>query len=174
MVAVVYTQSKLRVYTEKSDTFLQEYRNMSLSLYRWLRDKGQRWGATPNGLSQPKGKTAEMPPLKTQPSKGAFLNSSGKCSNSVLTSNKNTMSKNNHYVNAQSCRRYEVEALHKHSVTGEFRSICHYRFMCCVTKVKSLKDVVRRDLKQMGFRPDRITIKNLDAGNSFTINCRKS
>lgn len=147
---------------------------MSLSLYRWQGDKEQRWGATPNGPCQSKGKTAEMPPLKTQPSKGAFLTSAGKCRFLVLTLNKNIMSKNAHYANATSCRTYAVEALRQNPFTGVWHSMCNYRFSSCVTTLKSLKDVVRRDLKQMGYHPHRIVITNLNADTTFTINCRKS
>lgn len=69
---------------------------------------------------------------------------------------------------------YEVEAYRKHPGTGEFRCICKYRFDSTATSVKSLKDIVRRDLWSMGFRAHCIVIRSLDANISYTINCRQS
>lgn len=83
------------------------------------------------------------------------------------------MSKNNHYKNATSCRSFAVEVLYKNKTTEDYRAVCNYRFSSCVTTTKALKDVVRRDVKQMGYEPDRIVIKNLNADVSYIIRCRK-
>lgn len=84
------------------------------------------------------------------------------------------MSKNNHRGNVTFRMSYEVEALRQRPNTDEFRSICKYQFSSTATSEKSLKDIVRRDLRNMGFRPHRIIIKNCNAGFLITINCRQS
>jgi len=69
---------------------------------------------------------------------------------------------------------YNVEVLYLNETTGLFRIVSSYRFTSRVVTISGLKDVVRRDVKQMGYSPDAILIKNVNTGNSCVIKCRKS
>lgn len=71
-------------------------------------------------------------------------------------------------------KSYSVEVLHLNRSTGLFRIVCNYRFSSCVATANSLKDIVRRDVKQMGYDPDCILVKDVSTGNSCIINCRKA
>lgn len=84
------------------------------------------------------------------------------------------MKKNNHYLNPEQCRTYKAEAQRKNVSTGEMLTYCHYTFTSTATKVKNLKDIVRRDFQAMDIHPHRIVITNLRYGDTFTLNCRKS
>lgn len=82
------------------------------------------------------------------------------------------MSKHNHLKKVSFCMSYEVEAFRKRPNTDDFRCICKYQFSSSATSEKSLKDIVRRDLRNMGFRANRIIIQCRDTDFSITINCR--
>ena len=71
-------------------------------------------------------------------------------------------------------KSYNVQVLYLNETTGLFRVVCNYHFSSCVSSINSLKDVVRRDVKQMGYSPDCILIKDVNTGNSCVINCRKA
>ncbi len=71
-------------------------------------------------------------------------------------------------------KSYNVEVLYLNETTGLFRVVCNYRFSSGATTINSLKDVVRRDVKEMGYCPDCILIKDPNTGNSCVINCRKA
>lgn len=71
-------------------------------------------------------------------------------------------------------KNYNVEVLYLNKTTGLFRIAGSYRFSTSAATVNSLKDVVRRDVREMGYDPDCILIKNPNTGNSCVINCRKS
>lgn len=71
-------------------------------------------------------------------------------------------------------KSYDVEVLYLNETTGLFRVVCNYRFSTSAGTVNSLKDIVRRDVKEMGYCPDAILIKDVNTGDSCVINCRKS
>lgn len=69
---------------------------------------------------------------------------------------------------------YNVEILYINKTTGLFRIACSYRFSSGAATVNGLKDIVRRDVREMGYCPDAILIKDVNTGNSCVINCRKA
>ncbi len=69
---------------------------------------------------------------------------------------------------------YDVKVLYLNETTGLFRVVCKYRFSTSAGSVNVLKDIVRRDVREMGYDPDCILIKNPNTGNSCVINCRKA
>lgn len=71
-------------------------------------------------------------------------------------------------------KSYDVEILYLNKTTGLFRIVSSYRFSSSAATINGLKDIVRRDIKQMGYDPDCILIKDVSTGNSRVINCRKS
>lgn len=71
-------------------------------------------------------------------------------------------------------KSYDVEVLYLNETTGLFRVVCNYRFSTSAGSVNSLKDIVRRDVREMGYCPDAILIKDINTGNSCVINCRKA
>lgn len=71
-------------------------------------------------------------------------------------------------------KNYNVEVLYLNEATGLFRIVCSYHFSSRVSTTAGLKDIVRRDVKEMGYCPDVILIKNPDTGSSCVINCRKA
>lgn len=71
-------------------------------------------------------------------------------------------------------KSYDVKVLYLNETTGLFRVVCRYRFSTSAGTINSLKDIVRRDIRKMGYCPDAILIKNPDTGSSCVINCRKA
>jgi hypothetical protein len=71
-------------------------------------------------------------------------------------------------------KSYNVEVLYLDKTTGLFRIVSSYRFTSGAATVNGLKDIVRRDIREMGYCPDAILIKDVNTGNSCVINCRKS
>lgn len=71
-------------------------------------------------------------------------------------------------------KSYDVKVLYLNETTGLFRVVCRYRFSTSAGTTNSLKDIVRRDIRKMGYIPDAILIKDPDTGSSCVINCRKA
>ncbi len=69
---------------------------------------------------------------------------------------------------------YDVKVLYLNETTGLFRVVCKYRFSTSAATVNSLKDIVRRDVKEMGYCPDAVIVRDPDTGSSCVINCRKT
>lgn len=71
-------------------------------------------------------------------------------------------------------KNYDVGILYINERTGLFRIVGNYRFTSSAATINNLKDIVRRDVKMMGYSPDCILIKDVNTGNSCVINCRKA